>query len=113
PWRGAMVQLRCDKCEKLIEVDDARPGDKVECPACGDINVVRTVAARVAPAAAPDRAGAAGYPPSTGPEVDVLVLRPAMFRSRPMAYTGVVVLILGGLAGAVLMLHSPPLAALC
>ncbi len=49
---------------------------------------------------APDRAVAAGYPPDSGPEQPVLLVRPAMFRARPLSFTagmlGLIAAIVGG-----------------
>lgn len=44
-----------------------------------------------------DKAEAAGLPPDRGPEVDVISVRPAMFRSHPFIYLGMVVVGLLGL----------------
>lgn len=48
-----------------------------------------------------DRAAEAGYPPDAGPEQQVLFLRPAMFRSRPMMFCLLWMLLLAGGAGSV------------
>lgn len=94
------MKIRCDNCEKVIEVPDAPIGTKVACPACGDINLIRAViAAEGSPAdptpraagggsatETPDRAASEGFPPSNGPEVDVMVIRPSLFRSRPFTF---------------------------
>lgn len=69
-----MITKECDNCEKVLEFDDSQAGQKVPCPHCGDVNVVP---------AASDRAAAAGLPPDSGPEKDVLVLRPSMLRAHP------------------------------
>jgi phage FluMu protein Com len=114
-----MITLTCDNCERKLEVPDDMAGKKVKCPACGDVNLVPgpTPAATVAhpaatpatgpassPAAAkPDRAAAAGYPSSTGPEKRVLLLRRAMFRARPITLT---LLLAALLAGAGLALYG-------
>jgi len=108
------MRIICDKCEKPFEVD-AQPGDKVECPRCGDVNIVRvaagaTSAAAAAPAAKEDRAAAAGHPPAFGPEVNVIRLRPAMFRAKPFRFLLLVVGLFGGAAGALVLLsmeHKP------
>lgn len=103
-----MVQIRCDRCEKAIEIDQAVVGLKVECPHCGDINVLRAAGGTAAPAAAEDRAAKAGLPPSRGPEVDVLMLRPAFFRSRPMSAIVVVLLTVAGFVGGIFFGLTPP-----
>lgn len=88
-----MIRLTCDNCEKPIEVDDSAAGQKVKCPACGDINVVPTTGT--------DRAAAAGLPPVRGPEARVMMVRRAMFRAKPLRFLILLVLLLAGLGGAV------------
>lgn len=97
-----MLQLICDKCNAPIALDNLKPGDKVSCPACGDVNVVPAFAqAPAADAPMPlDRAAAAGYPPADGPEVQVLVRRTAMFRAHPFRFMLLCLLLLAGLGGA-------------
>lgn len=116
-----MIRKNCDNCDRLLEVPDDQAGTKVRCPDCGDMNVIPQVAPAMAvgaaereysePApggpgsgsgpAADDRAAAAGYPPDAGPEQPVLKVRPALFRSRPVAFALVALALLGGLAGTV------------
>lgn len=59
----------------------------------------------VQPAAAatpePDRAAEAGLPPDSGPEERVLIVSEAMLRARPMAFGGLALGVLLGLAGVV------------
>lgn len=50
-----------------------------------------------APEAQIDRAVAAGYPPDSGPEQDVLYLHPSMFRAKPLMFLGLAVLALAGI----------------
>ena len=69
-----MIRKRCDNCETVLEFDESQAGQKVKCPECGDMNVLPELA---------DRAVAAGLPPDAGPEQEVLVLRPALFRAHP------------------------------
>lgn len=88
-----MIRLRCDNCEKPIEVEDALAGQKVKCPACGDVNVI--------PASGGDRAAAAGLPPARGPEARVMLIRRAMFRAKPLRFLLLAMLLLVGLGGAV------------
>lgn len=75
-----MIKKSCDKCNKVLEFADSYAGRRVECPDCGDVNVLPDAAA-----AAPtkDRAEAAGLPPDHGPEREVLVLAPSNWRSHP------------------------------
>jgi uncharacterized membrane protein YdbT with pleckstrin-like domain len=73
-------------------------GQKVTCPNCGDVNVIRSLG-NAAPST--DRAAAAGYPPALGPEADVILVRPAMFRARPLRFLILSLLLIGGAVGAV------------
>ncbi len=117
-----MITFTCDKCEKLLEVDDDLRGQKVECPYCGDVNVVKAASAthgaggasgrpQARASAGPssskpsdppiDKASQMGLPPDTGPggpEHDVLRVHPAMFRARPGRGTLILLLIAGGVA---------------
>ncbi|HYE62093.1 MAG TPA: PH domain-containing protein [Phycisphaerales bacterium] len=106
------MQLTCDRCEQAFEVPNGQPGQKVACPSCGDINVipgpvaVGTPVGATAPApttAAPrtDRAAESGYPPANGPEVDVMVVRPAMLGAHPIRFLLLTLALLGGIAGAI------------
>ena len=95
-----MATIRCDNCNAPIDVTERRIGEKVACPQCGDVNVVR---------AAGEVAGVAGA--TTGEtkaaasgEQDVLVVRRAMFRARPMQYSLLVLGILAGIGGAIVSL---------
>lgn len=101
-----MIQIRCDKCDRTIEIESAVAGQKITCPHCGDVNVVRAVG-NADPRTAPDRAAAAGYPPAAGPEVDVLHIRPAMLRARPGRFLLLLLITLAGFAGLI-MLPAPP-----
>ena len=103
-----MLTKKCDRCEHEIEAPDEMGGRKVECPQCGDITVMPGVPApsgggkppRGTPTiVASDRAAAAGYPPSTGPEQEVMRVRRAMFRAHPLAGLLLVLGLLGGLVG--------------
>ena len=35
-----MIQFNCDRCERPFELTDDRAGEKLECPDCGDMNIV-------------------------------------------------------------------------
>lgn len=99
-----MISLNCDRCEQKLEVKDSQAGTKLECPHCGDTNIVPEIAsasARTASAGASDKASAMGLPPDSGPEQRVLLVRPAMVRARPLVFFGLAVLAGGGLAGIV------------
>jgi predicted RNA-binding Zn-ribbon protein involved in translation (DUF1610 family) len=89
--------ITCDRCEKPIDVPNATLGQKVTCPNCGDVNVIRSLSN----APASDRAAAAGYPPVLGPETDVILVRPAMFRARPFRFIVLSLVLICGAAGAV------------
>ena len=64
----AMLSKKCDRCEQLIEAPDDKAGAKVTCPKCGDINVMPAATGHTGV----DRAAAAGYPASEGPEQEVV-----------------------------------------
>ncbi len=96
-----MIRFQCDRCERTIEVEDALGGTKLECPDCGDMNIVPDGDGSGQDAgqrrASEDRAAAAGFPPSSGPEVQVVVVHPALMRANPLLFLGVVLAIAGGL----------------
>ncbi|MDX9912515.1 MAG: PH domain-containing protein [Phycisphaerales bacterium] len=123
-----MVRKACDKCEFVIEVGDERAGQKVSCPKCGDVNVLPFAgsgtpgsgtagssplgmvggggAAGAASGGASgagrvDRASAAGYPPDSGPEKRVMLVRPAMLRARPMRFLALLLVVIAGAVGGV------------
>jgi hypothetical protein len=102
------MQITCDRCNQPFEVDNAQPGQKVACPACGDVAVIPGAVVTGRPVA-PDRAAAAGYPPANGPEVDVLMVRPAMLRAHPFRFIILFIVGVGGMmAGVHLWLISNP-----
>ncbi len=103
-----MITFPCDKCERLLETDDAAAGTKVECPFCGDVNVVpatgkgpaaKLAKARLA-ARGQDRPVAMGLPSEDGPEQVVLRVHSAMVRARPLAGLGLLLTLATGLVGA-------------
>lgn len=102
-----MIRFPCDRCERTIEVEDHRAGQKIECPDCGDVNVIpattpHTSAIPARDAVSPtrhDRAAAAGYPPELGPEVRVMSVHPALMRANPLVFLGMVVALLAGGGG--------------
>lgn len=91
-----MIRFECDRCERELSFDDARAGEKVDCPYCGDVNRVpeasREPAPESTPAAADDRAAAAGLPPDDGPEQTVMLVRPSIWRAFPVRSLGMVAL---------------------
>ncbi len=100
-----MIRFTCDRCERPFEVTDDRQGEKLECPDCGDMNIIPDAPlaasdpepAKPAYDAKADRAAAAGYPPDHGPEARVVRVHPALMRANPFLFLGVV---LGALLGA-------------
>ena len=103
-----MPRINCDRCDASLEFPDARAGEKAACPKCGDINRLPAVAdadagetaRRLESEPQPDRAALAGLPPDQGPEVRVRLVRPAMFRARPVGFSAVVLAGLLGVGGA-------------
>jgi predicted Zn finger-like uncharacterized protein len=97
-----MVQVICDDCEARFEVEEAVEGQKVRCQTCGDVHIIRAPSTKVPEAAARrrDRAAEAGYPPALGEETEVLVVKPAMFRAKPLSFLTLIALLVGGGAGA-------------
>lgn len=95
-----MITIRCDKCEKPLSVEDSLAGSKIACPHCGDINVVPSQASPGS-ASTPDRAAAAGFPPDSGPEQRVRLIRPAVVRAHPFTMLGLWSLLLLSLIGLV------------
>ncbi len=103
-----MINFPCDKCDRRLEADDSAAGTKVECPHCGDVNIVPAasnrgpaVHAKARAAAAPtlDRAQALGLPPDSGPEQQVLRVHPAMVRAHPLAGAGLLLTLAIGIVG--------------
>lgn len=104
-----MLTKKCDRCDHQIEAPDDMAGKKVECPQCGDVNLMPGAAAQAENAkpqrgtstmATADRAAAAGFPPSTGPEQEVMKVRRTMFRARPLLGLLLMVGLVGGVVGA-------------
>ncbi len=86
-----MIRITCDDCERSFDVDPAAAGGKVKCPHCGDVNRV------------PDQATPQSQrlPPDDGPEQEIRVVHPAMFRAHPFRFTLLMVLFVGGLVMAI------------
>lgn len=107
-----MPTLTCEACGINFTVLRAGVGDKFSCPHCGDVNLIRPPAPPLTPAAeaiansqpaspqAAAPAATASAAAGAGPERDVLVVHPAMFRARPAAFTGLCLLIIVSLVGA-------------
>ncbi|MBX3359807.1 MAG: PH domain-containing protein [Phycisphaeraceae bacterium] len=109
-----MWTVICDGCGRQVEVPDSAPGTRVQCPTCGDWNIVRgkadvTPAATRGPASGRgDRAVDLGFPSEQGPETRVLRLHPVALRARPVSHGLVLVVIAAGLIGAVVLLLRTP-----
>lgn len=94
-----MIRIECDNCELVFEVDQAEAGGRVKCPECGDVNRVPTAPERHAAARPADpQTGpeAKGLPPDHGPEQEICVVRPAMFRAHPLRAALLLLLLIGG-----------------
>ncbi|MDQ7013011.1 MAG: PH domain-containing protein [Planctomycetota bacterium] len=102
-----MIRKPCDNCDRVIEVDDELAGAKVACEACGDINVM-PAAGEAAAVAAGSRAAQLGLPPDEGPEQEVLKVRPAMLRARPLLFIGLVLLVVMGITGFAWGMYGMP-----
>jgi xanthosine utilization system XapX-like protein/phage FluMu protein Com len=102
-----MIRKSCDRCDRLIEVDDAKAGLKVDCPACGDVNIMPATPAPGSTTSGISRAAAKGYPPDKGPEVSVIQVRRAVFRARPISFSLVALISVASLVFALIHLVSP------
>ena len=106
-----MISKPCDRCDRIIEVDDDQAGTKVECPHCGDTNIIpgqpASDEAPSSPPAARQHPEDLGLPPDSGPERQVLVVRPSLMRSRPLSFTAATLLGATGLVLAAIHLISP------
>ncbi|MFG0259430.1 MAG: PH domain-containing protein [Phycisphaerales bacterium JB041] len=96
-----MIRKPCDNCDRIIEVDDDMAGRKVECSACGDINVMPAADRSSATHQPANRAGGLGLPPDHGPEQEVLKVRPAMIRAKPQLFFLYVLVLIAGITGVV------------
>lgn len=96
-----MVKITCEACEKDFEIDTPAANAKVRCPKCGDVNIVGSIeqGAPIVQAGRRDRAAEAGLPPAQGEEAEVMIVKPAMFRARPITFTLLLVVLIGGTIG--------------
>lgn len=98
-----MIRLTCDKCERVLEVADSLAGLKIECPECGDVNLVpepSVAGSDPAPTSADKRDPAQhGLPPDSGPEQRVMLVHPAMMRARPIRFFALVLVLIGSIVG--------------
>lgn len=116
-----MIEMRCDNCDKRLQVEDDLAGSKYPCPHCGDINRVPDLA-ETEPAAIPlvspssdhavrksraDRAEQAGYPADSGPEAEVIKVRRCWFRSRPLKFLAAAAVFIGAVVGTGWMVLTP------
>lgn len=91
-----MITIECDDCERTFDIEGEQAGGKVACPYCGDMN-------RVPEAHGPQ---AKGLPPDEGPEQDISVVHPAMFRAHPFRFLAIAVVVLGGIVLAIAAISS-------
>ncbi|MEM1061467.1 MAG: PH domain-containing protein [Planctomycetota bacterium] len=105
----------CPSCQQEVSVGPGSIGAKVTCP-IGECRApfmaavpVGKYVGHVDPADGKERTSVGG---DARPEEVLLVVRPAMFRSRPLSTLGVGLLILGGVAGTIALLGGGPVAAL-
>ncbi len=101
-----MIQIECDNCERTFDARPEDAGGKMPCPFCGDVNRIPAPAGSEAPKAKPEpvsepKPTKADLPPDSGPERDICVVHPAMFRAHPFRYLALVGLFLVGLILAV------------
>ena len=108
-----MAVITCDRCEKPIDVPNPVMGQKVTCPSCGDVNIIRSLSSPPPGGVTTDRAAAAGYPPAFGPEADVITVRPAMFRAKPVRFLFLFAVLIAGAVGGFMLGIATPLAILC
>lgn len=101
-----MIRFNCDRCDMEIEVDDELAGSKHKCLNCGDVNRVPSPVGvepgggDEAPKKDVDRAAKAGYPADFGPEQRVFKVRRCWFRSRPIRFSFMVLLLIAGIVGS-------------
>jgi len=89
-----MITKTCDRCERLIEVDDDYAGQKVECPMCGDVNLMPKAKGEETPAGPRARE-------SRGEERRLLKVHQAMFRAKPILCSILFLVLIGGVVGVV------------
>ena len=101
-----MIRIECDNCERTFDARPEDAGGKMPCPFCGDVNRIPARAGSEAAKAKPKpgsepKPAEADLPPDSGPERDICVVHPAMFRAHPFRYLALVGLFLVGLILAV------------
>lgn len=100
-----MIEVTCDKCERVFGVDDESRGQKVACPTCGDVTFAGERPPGSSRAGEP-RAGAARKSDPREPERELCVVRQAMMRANPIQFFGLGVVGLGGLIMGALVVSS-------
>lgn len=120
-----MIEFACHACSRSLEVDDELAAKRAACPFCEAINEVPsprrvnadgvpfaraidrpsvTPAPKSIPAVPTDRATAMGLPPDSGPEQNVLSVRPVMLRANLLGagllFALVLVSVLAAIVGA-------------
>ena len=92
-----MIKFQCDRCDKVFEVPDSDAGTKLECPNCGDMNIVPEAPASSSQATHAERALVEkGLPPDAGPETPVMTVRPSIWRGSPFRCVGLAALPIAG-----------------
>jgi len=94
-----MIQIRCDACDKPIDVPDDKAGMKIDCPYCGDVNRVPEAEPSASePVRESERSAQSsnveringelallGFPPFGSSEETAKVFRPSWARTHPFA----------------------------
>ncbi len=97
-----MIDIVCDNCERTFEISEEHAGEKVPCPMCGDINRVSA-----APSQAPASETRPAQPLDDREEQEICVVRPAMFRARPLRYLLIILLLAAGVALSIIATRKP------
>jgi len=101
-WKGGdmSIRVKCPSCGKTVKASDKHAGKTAKCPGCGTpMQIPVQVAQAVPQAPQPATTAAVTSPTPPAKEQDLLKLRPAIFRTRPMKFTFcVLLLLLGSLA---------------
>ncbi len=79
-----MTSIICDRCDRELDVAGHEPGTKVECPHCGDVNIVPD--ARDTTARTRGRATSESATNVRENERTLLVVRPSYWRSQPIRF---------------------------
>ncbi len=91
------MQIECDSCERMIDIPAEHKGAKITCPYCSDVNRIPQPTETVAAASTADQGEQLGnLPDRSSAEINVCLVRPAMFRAHPFRFLAVSFLIIGG-----------------